>query len=428
MSQKTSHITSSVTRKGLLGGVISALMLGVSACNGLTPNLGMPSLSGLLGDSSGLDTVPAPSSTTPQPVSAELPASGVVLGKGKVRVALILPLSGTGQSGVAANAMRNGAEMALAEFQNPDIQLLLKDDRGSPEGARSAAQAAISEGAELILGPLFATSVQAVGQVTRTTNTPVIAFSTDASVASKGVYLLSFMVEDEVERLVRYAVSQNRKSFAALIPDTPYGRVVEAAFQQEVANRGGRIMAIERYSSEAVLPAVMAKIARVAGGANPSVDAFFIPESGERLALIGQSLTSNAINTTKVKLMGTGVWNEQRAFKVPQLAGGWFTAPDSTGYNAFMQRYRARYNADAGRLATLSYDAVSLAAALVRTQGAQQRFSEGVLTNSAGFAGVDGVFRFKTDGSNDRALSVFEIKSGTAQVISASPRTLSNNQ
>jgi ABC-type branched-subunit amino acid transport system substrate-binding protein len=404
--------------------ISTAAILALSACNSLTPNLSMPSLSGFLGDSSGLDTVPAPSTASPPPIAAPLPASGIVLGKGKVRVALILPLSGSGQAGIAANAMKNAAEMALAEFQSPDIQLLVKDDRGSAEGARQAAQSALSEGAELILGPLFATSVQAVGQAAKAGNTPVIAFSTDASSASRGVYLLSFMVEDEVERLVRYAISQNRKSFAALIPDTPYGRVVEAAFQQEVVNRGGRVVALERYSSEAVLPAVMAKIARVAGGSSPSADALFIPDTGDRLTAIGQAMTTADIQTSKVKVMGTGVWNEPRTFKVPPLAGGWFVAPETTGYQYFSQRYRARYNSDPGRLATLSYDAVSLAAALVRTQGAQQRFSDSVLTNSAGFSGVDGVFRFKTDGTNDRALSVFEIKAGGAQIISASPRTL----
>jgi ABC-type branched-subunit amino acid transport system substrate-binding protein len=117
------------------------------------------------------------------------------------------------------------------------------------------------------------------------------------------------------------------------------------------------------------------------------------------------------------------VWNEARVYGVPALQGGWFAAPDNRGFNAFAGRYRARYNADPTRLATLSYDAVSLAAALARTQGSQ-RFSESVLTNPSGFAGADGVFRFRPDGTNDRALAVQEIRSGTTVTVSPAPRVL----
>src|SRR5438105_8791584 len=96
------------------------------------------------------------------------PQDAVAVGTGQFKVGLILPLSGAGNAGVAAQSMKNAAEMALAEFQNPNIQLLLKDDAGSPQGANAGAQQAVSEGAEIILGPLFAASVPAVAQVART--------------------------------------------------------------------------------------------------------------------------------------------------------------------------------------------------------------------------------------------------------------------
>jgi hypothetical protein len=124
-----------------------------------------------------------------------------------------------------------------------------------------------------------------------------------------------------------------------------------------------------------------------------------------------------------VRPLGTGVWNDPRVHGVPALQGGWFAAPDNRGFNAFAARYRARFNSEPTRLATLSYDAVSLAAALARTQGSQ-RFSEAVLTNPSGFAGADGVFRFRTDGTNDRALAVLEIRSGGVATVSPAPRTL----
>src|SRR6476646_7948945 len=166
---------------------------------------------------------------------------------GEVRIALVLPLTAQGNAGLAAQSMKNAAEMALSEFKVSNVQLLVKDDGGSPQGAQGAAQQAISEGAEIIVGPLFAQSVTAVGQVARQRGIPVIAFSTDASVAARGVYLLSFLPESDVRRVVDYAVSRGKRSFAARLPDNAYGSVVEAAFQQEVARRGGRVLALEKY-------------------------------------------------------------------------------------------------------------------------------------------------------------------------------------
>src|SRR5437667_268641 len=155
------------------------------------------------------------------------------------------PGQGGGRARDYAWRQSNAAEMALAEFNSQDLQLLVKDDGGSAPGAQQAAQPALDEGAELILGPLFAYSVTPVGQLARARNVPVIAFSTDANVAARGVYLLSFLPESDVERIVGYAAGAGKRSFAALVPDNAYGTVAEAAFKQSVARRGGRIVALE---------------------------------------------------------------------------------------------------------------------------------------------------------------------------------------
>ena len=180
----------------------------------------------------------------------EAAAANAAVGEGQVRVALILPLSGQGNASVAGQSMKNAAEMALAEFKSPNIQLLVKDDGGTVQGAQAGAQQAISEGAEIIIGPLFAQSVSAVGQIARTSNIPVIAFSTDVSVAARGVYLLSFLPETDVRRIVDFSISRGKRSFAAILPDNAYGTVVEGAFQQEVSRRGGRVLVLEKYTPE----------------------------------------------------------------------------------------------------------------------------------------------------------------------------------
>lgn len=355
------------------------------------------------------------------PATGGPPASGPTIGAGRVKIGLILPLTAPGQGGVVGNAMRNAAELSLSEFQGADVTLLVKDDRGTADGARAAAEDAFREGAELLIGPLFAPSVQAAGQVARAANRPLIGFSTDATVASRGIYLLSFLAETEVERVIAYASAQGKRSYGALVPDSAYGKVAEAEFQQAVSRRGGRVAVIERYASTP--DKIRESVSRMAQ-ALPQMDALFLPESADNLPVVADALMQSGLNPAKVKLIGTGVWNDARVFRIAGLQGGWFAAPDTAGFNAFAGRYRAKFNADPTRNATLAYDAVSLSAALVRTQGTQ-RFTEGVLTNPSGFAGADGVFRFRPDGLSERGLAVLQINNGSATTVSPAPRDLS---
>jgi ABC-type branched-subunit amino acid transport system substrate-binding protein len=341
------------------------------------------------------------------------------IGSGQVRVALVLPLSAQGNAGVAAVSMKNAAELALNEFQNPNIQLLVKDDAGTPQAAQSAAQQAIAEGAEIIIGPLFAQSVRAVAQVVRQRGIPVIAFSTDASVASQGVYLLSFLPETDVRRIVDYAASRNRRSFAALVPDNAYGAVVQAAFQQEVPRRGGRVVVLEKYPLD---PGKLAEPVNRVAQAVTQVDALFIPDGADAVPQIVQALAANRVNLRRLQLLGTGLWDDPRIFSDKLLQGGLYAAPESAGFRNFSGRYRARFGQDPVRTATLAYDAVALVAALVKTQGAQ-RFSEAVLTNSSGFSGIDGIFRFRPDGTNERGLAVLRVEPTGGQAVSPAPRS-----
>ncbi|MGB8615027.1 MAG: penicillin-binding protein activator [Pseudolabrys sp.] len=349
----------------------------------------------------------------------EAATANAAVGEGQVRVALILPFSGQGNASVAGQSMKNAAEMALAEFKSPNIQLLVKDDGGTVQGAQAAAQQAISEGAEIIIGPIFAQSVSGVAQIARASNIPVIAFSTDVSVAARGVYLLSFLPETDVRRIVDFSVSRGKRSFAALLPDNAYGTVVEGAFQQEVSRRGGRVLVLEKYTPDA--NRINEAVRRVSQAAN-QVDTIFIPDSPDAVPQVVNALVANGVDLRRVQLLGSGLWEDSRISSTGAIEGAWYAAPGATGFSNFSSRYRARYGQDPVRTATLAYDAVALVAALVKTQG-PQRFSETALTNPSGFAGIDGVFRFRPDGTNELGLAVLRVTPSGGQVLSPAPQS-----
>jgi ABC-type branched-subunit amino acid transport system substrate-binding protein len=399
-SEFTGSLEVSATRRTALGLLLGAPLL--SACAGV-----QQSLSQFSNPFSGPEQPTAPAGPAQQPTA---------IGNGQVKVGLILPMSATGNAGLAAQSMKNAAEMALAEFQNPNIQLLVKDDGGSPQGAQQGAQQAVSEGAEIILGPLFALSVPSVAQVARARNISVIAFSTDSSIASRGVYLLSFLPESDVSRIVEYSASIGKKSFAALLPDNAYGNVVEASFKTAVSRRGGRVVAFEKYGADRATPA--RNVAQQLGQA----DALLIADDGDSVVATADALTAAGANLRNIQLLGTGLWDNPRVFASPNLQGGLYAAPDPAGFRAFSGRYRTRYGGEPVRTATLAYDAVALVAALARTQGGQ-RFSPDTLQTPSGFAGIDGLFRFRPDGTNERGLAVMRVANNGSVPVAGSPKS-----
>ena len=393
-----------------------SLMSGATRRSALGLLLGAPLLSACAGVQQSLSQFSNPFSSSAPPAQPAGPQQqATTAGTGGVKVGLILPLSAAGNAGLAAQSMRNAAEMALAEFQNPNIQLLIKDDAGSPQGANAAAQQAVNEGAEIILGPLFAASVPAVAQVARTRGISVIAFSTDSSVAGRGVYLLSFLPESDVNRIVDYAAGTGKRSFAALVPDNAYGNVVEAAFKQ-AAGRRGRVVAFEKYSGDRATPA--RTVAQMLG----SADALMIADDGDSVVATADALTAAGANLRNIQMLGTGLWDNPRIFASQSLQGGLYAAPDPSGFRAFSGRYRSRFGSEPVRTSTLAYDAVALMAALARTQG-PNRFAPETLTNPSGFAGIDGLFRFRSDGTNERGLAVMKVTTGGGVAVAGSPKS-----
>jgi ABC-type branched-subunit amino acid transport system substrate-binding protein len=398
--RNTKSEPSGATRRAAVGLILGAPLLG--ACAGV-----QQSLSSFSNPFSSSEPAPGPAGPPQQPLA---------VGTGQVKVGLILPLSAAGNAAVAALSMKNAAEMALAEFQNPNIQLLIKDDGGSPQGAQQGTQQALDEGSEIILGPLFALSVPATAQLARARGVSVIAFSTDSSVAGRGVYLLSFLPESDVNRIIEYAASTGKRSFAALLPDNAYGNVVEAAFKSAVGRRGGRVVAFQKYGADRA--AAASAVANSLGQA----DALFLADDGDSLVGVADALTAAGAKLKNIQLLGTGLWDNPRVFASPNLQGGLYAAPDPSGFRSFSTRYRTKFGAEPVRTATLAYDAVALVAALARTQGGQ-RFSSDVLINPSGFAGIDGLFRFRADGTNERGLAVMRAAAGGGQPVAGSPKS-----
>jgi ABC-type branched-subunit amino acid transport system substrate-binding protein len=339
-----------------------------------------------------------------------------------VKIGILAPLSSQGHPGVIARSLKQAAELAVFERESSNVELMVKDDKGTPEGAKAAAEDVLKRGATLILGPLFAKNVAAVAPIARKAGVPVVAFSSDREVAGNGVYLLSFQPEPEVERVVSYAAKRGMKRYAALIPQDGFGKVVEPVFREAVARAGGSIVALETYPGNAnALLAPLRKISiDIANAEGGPVDALFLPGGQEYLELLGRLLPQAKIDTSRIKLIGTGGMDYPNAGRDAALISAWYPGPDPRGWSDFAQKYAKSYSQAPPRIAGLAYDAVNLAIALASEPGGQG-FSAAALTRAGGFSGIDGPYRLLPDGTSDRALAILEVQRFGSSVVEPAP-------
>jgi len=342
-----------------------------------------------------------------------------------VRVGVILPLSSTNAGTRSlAQSMLKAAQLALFDGGNAGIMLMVGDEGNGGASAAAAANRLLAQGAEVIVGPLFGPSVSAVASLARDKGVPVLAFSSEKTVAGRGVYLISFLPENEVGRVVAYATSKGHKNFAALVSQDAYGDLATAAMDAAVAAADGKIAAVEHLpptAQDALAPSV--KIAQ------SGADAILIAQDrGSAVTrAIGPTLSLNNTGKASMQLLGTGLWDDETLSHEAALEGGWYAAPEPNADANFVAKYRTAFGAPPSNLASLAYDAVALVA-LLSPGEPYHRFTRAALMDPNGFTGVSGAFRFRQDGTSERGLAVLEMQLDGPKVVDPAPKTFQQHR
>jgi branched-chain amino acid transport system substrate-binding protein len=246
----------------------------------------------------------------------------------------------------------------------------------------------------------------------------VISFSTNPAVAGNGIFVMGFLSRDQVNRIIQYSLANGLFRFAALVPNSAYGRQVAGEFQEGVYGQGAILVGLEYYDPS--LPDNSEVVSRFAENVRDSIDAVMLPAGGQELLTIAPLLPYFDIDPAVVRFLGTGQWDTPGLGREPALIGGWYAAPDPNARAQFEARYQAVYGAAPERLATLAYDATALAAVLAKRPGGPD-FRVEALTVPDGFTGLDGLFRFSPDGLVERRLAVLQVTRDAPLVINPAP-------
>jgi ABC-type branched-subunit amino acid transport system substrate-binding protein len=377
----------------LLRGIVVAGALAVAAC--VRPSAPPPEP---------VRPGPAPVRPAPGPVGPGLPDDAQ-----RHRVALLVPLTGT-NAGVG-RSLANATQLAILDTKAEEVRITTYD---TALGAAAAAQRALADGNQLILGPLLAEDARAIAPIARRAGVPVLAFSNDTSVAGNGTFLMGYAPAQSIERVVDYARRSGVTDFAGLMPTGLYGERASTAFLRAVEGAGGKVTALETYNrGPAAMNAAIGRLARSPFQAVLIADS----ASGAVAAIPGIRRASPG-----ARVLGPELWNSDTGIGgMTALNGAWFASVSDTLYRTYAAKYRARFGASPYRLSTLGYDAVLLTVRVARDWRPGDVFPTDRLSDRGGFGGLDGAFRFGRDGIAERALEVQEIRGGTTVTVSPAP-------
>ncbi len=360
-------------------------------------------------------------------------------------VTLLAPLSGPNAE--RGRALANAAQLALSPVGSPPLDV--RDTGGTAQGAAQAAQAALAAGAGMIIGPLTAGETAAVAPLARAAGVAVLAFTSDPAQAQPGVWTLGSTPAQQVRRLVAAAAAQGKTRFAAVLPDSEFGRAMataltEAAAAASLAPPGIHFHTGSTQSINVTMRDVAAydsrrgpvdaqiraaRAARTAEGRRraeeigrsqippPPIDALLLADTGERLGTIASLLPYYDLDPPAVRVLGPALWAAPSARSDADLRGAWFAAPDPSARAGFDAQYQAQFGAPAPGLADFAYDAAAIARVLAGEGG----YSGAALTRPEGFGGVNGVLALQPDGKVRRGLALFEVRRGGPDVIEPAP-------
>lgn len=354
-------------------------------------------------------------------------ASGQQIDPGAaVPVALLVPRGG-GNPGddLLAKSLENAAVLAVSELNGANIDLRVYSTAGNAQQAALQAQQAVSDGAKIILGPVYAEAANAVGVAVAGQNVNVLSFSNNTAIAGGNVFVLGYTFSNTAQRLVSYAAAKGETDIVVVHSTDVAGQTGRNAIQLATAGNPARVVGTVAYdlSQDAVTAAVPRIQAEMQ---SKDADVVFLTATPSgALPLFAGLLPEAGVSPSQYQYVGLTRWNvPQPTLSLPGLQGGWFALPDPSRSNAFNNRFQARFGVAPHPIGGLAFDGIAAIGALV-AQGNRGALTSSALTQANGFQGVSGVFRLRPNGTNQRALAVAQVQNGQAVIVDPAPQSFS---
>ena len=339
-----------------------------------------------------------------------------------IPVALLVPQSSEGTAQIASD-LENAARLAAAQLDDLEIDLRVYDTAGDATVAASVAQQAVDDGAKIIIGPLYAEAANAVGTAVADEGVNVLSFSNNKTIAGGNVFVLGKTFDNTAARIVSFAAEQGKERAMVIHSDRIDGQMGLNAFQAAAANSTLRIVSAQSF--ELTQESVVNTVPLIRASAEiEDVDTLFLTSSSAgALPLLAQLLPEAGLDPANVQYTGLTRWDiPPQTLELSGLQGGWFAVPDLTRTESFSTQFQEQFGNRPHQLASLAFDGIAAIGALSQA-GFNDILTREALTQPSGFQGVDGIFRLKDDGTNERGLAIATVQDKQVLIIDPAPRS-----
>lgn len=342
-----------------------------------------------------------------------------------IAVALLVP---GGSSRVGDNRLasdfENAARLAIADLEGAEIDLrVYNTNGGNPQQAAAVATQAVNEGAKIIVGPLFGEAANAAGVAVASRNVNVMTFSNNTAFAGGNVFLLGATFDNTAERLVSFASNRGIARLMITHADDLAGRAGRDAIARAATASGAEVVAVASYplSQQGIFGATRSIVNEAQSTGAQAI--FTTAEASADLPIVATALPDAGLDTDQSPFIGLTRWDTLPQLRdLRGLDGGFFAMPDTGTATLFESRYTATYGSAPHPLAGLAYDGIAAIGALAAA-GNEGALTKGALTQSQGFRGTSGVFRFLPDGRNQRGLAVATFQNNQVVILDPAPRS-----
>ena len=340
-----------------------------------------------------------------------------------VAVALLVP-KGSSKSGDAllAQSLENSARLAINDLDGVKVDLRVYATAGDAATAQAAAVKAVNDGAKIILGPVYAEAANAVGVAVAPSGVNVLSFSNNTTIAGGNVFVLGPTFQNTANRLASFAASQGKGRILVVNAQNLSGQLgkqaIDSAISHTSASNAGNVS--YEFSQSGVVNAVSRVRDKVELEGADTI--FLTADTSGALPLFSQMLPEAGVRPENIQYVGLTRWDiPSQTLSLPGVQGGWFALPSPGLTSQYRARYQSAYGGQPHPIGGLAYDGIAAIGALIKA-GKSNALTGNALTQGAGFQGVNGIFRLRADGTNERGLAVATVQDRQVVVIDPAPR------
>ncbi len=309
----------------------------------------------------------------------------------------------TGQTSSFGQSTKNGIELAVDEINaaggvgGKKIQLIVEDDQGRPEQAKTVVQKLISQDkVQAVLGEVASTNSLAAAPVAQEAKIPMITpSSTNPKVTQVGDYISRVCFIDPFQGAVmaKFAANTLKAKTAAILGDvnSDYSKGLTQFFEEEFSKLGGKVVAKEAYTQTD--PDFKGQLTKIR---NLNADVLYIPGYYGQVGIIAKQARELDMN---MPLLGGDGWDSPELWKLggaslknSYLSNHYSAENPAPEIQNFVKAFKAKFNVEPDSLAALAYDAAKvLADAIKRAGGASDGAKlKDAINSTKDFAGVTG--------------------------------------